>query len=237
MGTMDRHGGGSRMDAHGLRQHRRARGSDDRRVGRRCVGGSVVGRMKDVKYVLLVVTAMALLLWASAVTVPNAFVAGEVISAAEMNANFDAVAAAISELEATVAATRPAASVVRQSLDVASNDPSWVPFGFTLFASSGMVDPAEPTRVTVPVDGIYLIATRVSWSNNVDGRRSATVFVNDSTMMSDQRVASGPSSNAVSGLRRLSAGDYVELRLFQNSGVDVNVNSAYLDVTWLGPAP
>lgn len=196
-----------------------------------------MGTMKDFKYVLLVLTGMALLLWASALNVPHAFVAGEVISAAEMNANFDAVAAAVSALEATIAATKPSASTVGDNFTVASQTQTYVPFGYTAFSTGGLFDPAEPTRVTVPVDGIYLVAIRAAWSNNTVGRRTASVYINDGHFMSDTRLASGPSSTAVSGLRRLSAGDHIEVILWQDSGVDVNVHRAVLDVTWLGPSP
>ena len=56
--------------------------------------------MNQVRYVLLVVTVVALVgVSALALTVPNTFVSGEVISAAEMNANFAAVEAAVAELQ------------------------------------------------------------------------------------------------------------------------------------------
>ena len=51
--------------------------------------------MSQLRYALLAVTVVALVgVSALALTIPNTFVAGEVISAAEMNANFAAIAAA-----------------------------------------------------------------------------------------------------------------------------------------------
>lgn len=57
--------------------------------------------MNQVRYVLLMITLVALVgVSALALDVPNSFVSGEVISAADMNANFAAVEAAFAELEA-----------------------------------------------------------------------------------------------------------------------------------------
>ena len=57
--------------------------------------------MAQLRYVLLAVTLVVLVgVSAVAVNVPNAFVAGETISASEMNANFAALEAAVTALEA-----------------------------------------------------------------------------------------------------------------------------------------
>lgn len=56
--------------------------------------------MNQVRYVLLTITLVALVgVSALALNVPNSFVSGDVISAAEMNANFAAVEAAVTALE------------------------------------------------------------------------------------------------------------------------------------------
>ena len=55
------------------------------------------------RYVLLAVTALGLLVWGAAVTIPNSFTDGDVISASEMNANFTAVKNAVDTLEANQA--------------------------------------------------------------------------------------------------------------------------------------
>jgi hypothetical protein len=69
--------------------------------------------VNQLRYVLLVVTLMVLVgVSALALDVPHAFVAGELVSAAEMNANFAAVAAAVTALEAEVATLRTQRPVV-----------------------------------------------------------------------------------------------------------------------------
>ena len=56
--------------------------------------------MNQIRYVLLTITLVALVgVSALALNVPNSFVSGDVISAAEMNANFAAVEAAVTALE------------------------------------------------------------------------------------------------------------------------------------------
>lgn len=58
--------------------------------------------MSHVRYVLLVITVVALVgVSALALDVPHSFAGGDVISAAEMNANFAAIEAAVSALEAS----------------------------------------------------------------------------------------------------------------------------------------
>jgi len=60
------------------------------------------------KYVLLGVFVTALGLWGLAVTIPNSFSSGEVVSAAKMNQNFQALKDAVDALEAKVAALESA---------------------------------------------------------------------------------------------------------------------------------
>jgi hypothetical protein len=59
---------------------------------------------QKLKYALLGFLAAALGLWGLAVTIPNTFSGGEVVSAAKMNANFQALKDAVDTLEAKVAA-------------------------------------------------------------------------------------------------------------------------------------
>ncbi|WP_299427505.1 hypothetical protein [uncultured Meiothermus sp.] len=56
----------------------------------------------NLKFFFLGVALVATGLWAMAVTIPNTFSAGEVLSAAKINANFAALKTAVDALEATV---------------------------------------------------------------------------------------------------------------------------------------
>jgi hypothetical protein len=62
----------------------------------------------QLRTVLLAITALGLLVWGAAVTIPNSFSDGDVISAGEMNANFAAVKTAVDANESAVAALQTA---------------------------------------------------------------------------------------------------------------------------------
>ncbi len=60
--------------------------------------------LKKTKYILLGVFLTVLGLWGMAVTIPNSFSSGDVVSAAKMNQNFQALKTSVDALEAKVAA-------------------------------------------------------------------------------------------------------------------------------------
>ena len=103
--------------------------------------------MNQFRYLLLMVTVVALVgVSALALTVPNTFVSGEVISAAEMNANFAAVEAAVTALEtqlAEVQASRPVVAHAKGPGNV------WVD-------SETMVDVAV-VSIDAPAAGVVLV--------------------------------------------------------------------------------
>ncbi|ADR37596.1 hypothetical protein Ocepr_2146 [Oceanithermus profundus DSM 14977] len=63
--------------------------------------------LQKTKYVFLGIFIAALGLWGLAVTIPNSFSSGEVVSAAKMNQNFQALKDAVDALEAKLAAVPP----------------------------------------------------------------------------------------------------------------------------------
>ena len=78
--------------------------------------------MNQLRYVLLAVTLIALVgVSALALDVPNTFVSGDVISAADMNANFAAVEAAVTALETQVAEAQAAQPLVAHGRAATSN--------------------------------------------------------------------------------------------------------------------
>ena len=105
--------------------------------------------MNQLRYVLLVVTLFALVgVSALALNVPNTFVSGEVISAAEMNANFAAVEAAVTALESQVAALQAAQPVVAH----AKHDFNASFTGFTTDAMDLVV-----VDIVVPAPGVVVV--------------------------------------------------------------------------------
>ncbi|WP_457632674.1 hypothetical protein [Oceanithermus desulfurans] len=59
--------------------------------------------LQKTKYTLFGIFLAALGLWGLAVTIPNSFSSGEVVSASKMNQNFQALKAAVDQLESKVA--------------------------------------------------------------------------------------------------------------------------------------
>jgi len=103
--------------------------------------------VNQLRYILLAVTLIALVgVSALALNVPNTFVSGDVISAAEMNANFTAVEAAVTALEAQVAAAQAAQPVVAHTkVD-----------GNVAVDSATMVDIAV-VSIDAPATGVVLV--------------------------------------------------------------------------------
>jgi len=103
------------------------------------------------RYVLFVVTLIVLVgASALALDVPNAFVAGEIVSAAEMNANVAAVAAAVTALEAEVATLRAERPVVAHA--------SVTGFVF-VSGQTGVAKDLASVQITAPATGYVVVET------------------------------------------------------------------------------
>lgn len=87
---------------------------------------------------------------------------------------------------------------------------------------------ANTGRLTAPVAGLYSIGASVEFAANAVGVRVVIVQLNGTTNLVRQDQAASGAGNfiGVSTEYRLSAGDYVEAVVFQNSGGNLNVNSS-----------
>lgn len=106
----------------------------------------------------------------------------------------------------------------------------------------------QPTRLTAPVAGTYLIEASVQWNGAGGGARIAYFGVNGAGFGTEASVNAGPNSGggseqALSMVKYLAAGDYVETFVMQTSGGNLNViptndGSTHMTMTLLGgPAP
>ena len=111
--------------------------------------------------------------------------------------------------------------------------------------TGGVFDVAQPTRLTAPVAGTYVITASVSWSNSAAGFRELHIRLNGGTtnlaLVSGGPTASNtaPEQN-VATTCHLSAGDYVEAVVWQTSGGSMDSwNSAndapLLTLNWIAP--
>jgi len=103
-----------------------------------------------------------------------------------------------------------------------------VPFEAVEEDPLGFWAPAQPTRLTVPTgrDGVYLIAGQASWDTSASGRKAAWIFVNGARVGIMEVTGDDGGlglSFAVIRLKRLAAGDYVELVVRQDSGGPLNL--------------
>lgn len=133
--------------------------------------------------VLLAITALGLLVWGAAVTIPNSFSDGDVISASEMNANFAAVKAAVDANESAVASLQTAQPGAAQVLgstgstsvdttmgSVLSLDVTAPATGYAVVTAAGEVALAHTSGTTTYINqiGIGPTATSLPTIDQVD---------------------------------------------------------------------
>jgi hypothetical protein len=86
----------------------------------------------------------------------------------------------------------------------------------------------NPTRLTVPVTGRYIITGNVAFEADSAGHRAVNIFKNNTVELA--RSDFNPVSNSIDTHSTvtchavsLTKGDYVELRVWQNSGNDLDI--------------
>lgn len=94
-------------------------------------------------------------------------------------------------------------------------------------------------RLTAPITGFYLIGGHVSYAANATGFRVTTIRLNGTTdIAADERGNNGgsePVNVSLSSAYQLTAGQYVELTVLQNSGGALNIlaSSAISPEFWM----
>jgi hypothetical protein len=88
----------------------------------------------------------------------------------------------------------------------------------------------SPTRLTAQRDGVYKIDAGLVWANNTTGRRQLQVLFNGTTIIAllefGIETVSGICYPNLSTVYQMSTSDFVELRVFQNSGGALNVSTS-----------
>jgi hypothetical protein len=86
----------------------------------------------------------------------------------------------------------------------------------------------NPTRLTVPVTGRYFITGNVAFEASASGHRAINILKNDTVELA--RSDFNPVSNSIdthstvtTHAVTLTKGDYVEFRVWQNSGSDLDI--------------
>lgn len=118
---------------------------------------------------------------------------------------------------------------VRHSVNqsIPNNTVTTLTFDTEDFDTDGFHSPALPTRLTVPVVGIYHITASVSWPSNAAGLRAMVILLNGATtLMRDQRAPfAAENFNMGETTVELAAGDFVEVTVIQTSGGALNTSA------------
>ncbi len=127
------------------------------------------------------------------------------------------------------------------SVTIPNSTSTILSFDTETYDTAGMFDSLANTQIAIPIDGVYLVQGSISWVGNLTGIRESSIFINAVGNV----AISGPS--AATGVKqqptfvgRLSAGDLITLKVFQNSGGNLNVGTSNgvgptLSAQWLGP--
>ncbi len=184
-------------------------------------------RLKRV-FMLIIVTALIpiFMLSADTVTKPYTFTDGTVISAAEVNANFDTLYTKVNDLDAELKGV--AVRVYNSTnLLLTSASPRILNFDSEVFDTDNMHDNSiNNSRLTVNTTGLYLIYTNIIFQIGSTSNRSISIKLNGGThMVSDLSVGGSvsPTYLSITTIDYLSAGDYLDVTAIQNSGFDNNV--------------
>ena len=89
----------------------------------------------------------------------------------------------------------------------------------------------NPSRITVPADGVYHVHALISYASNTTGLRQIRIATNGNIDSGNEQldcIFINPAINGIHSMQadailRLSAGDYIEVGAYQNSGGSLNV--------------
>jgi hypothetical protein len=122
-------------------------------------------------------------------------------------------------------------------IGVADNTLTTVGLGSEDFDTDGLHDNAtNNSRLTAKVDGKYLVTAYANWSINSSGTRQLRLARNSTTIAQVQQpgFTAGGVSQIATDLIALSAGHYVEMHVYQNSGSTTSIASASLSMVYVG---
>ena len=91
-------------------------------------------------------------------------------------------------------------------------------------------NPADNTKITIPAGVSYVdIHAGVVWEDNASGQRRVEIFINNASFQGSPKLikqAAANSSDSISPSRiPVSAGDYIQVRVYQTTTGDLNVLS------------
>ena len=142
--------------------------------------------------------------------------------------NTDAETLSILALVQAGASSDAARVTSTSNITIPNSTFSTLTFDTEVFDQGNLFDAGQPTRLTAATTGIYLISASVQFGNNQTGMRHVNLTKNGSSdFATESRNAVSTSGFStyitISTVQAMSGGDYVEVRVFQNSGASMNV--------------
>lgn len=100
-----------------------------------------------------------------------------------------------------------------------------------VFDTANIFDPGTPTRLTANADGIWLVNASAGFVVNATGDRAASIFKNGVTQI--QQVETPAPANyfwagSMSAVTNMTAGDFLDLRVAQESGGNLNTGDCLM---------
>jgi Pentapeptide repeats (8 copies) len=118
----------------------------------------------------------------------------------------------------------------------------------TDFNVGGVFNSTQPSRMTAPVAGRYLIVATARWESNANGRRTIALEVNGTAAQIARSnisafwftTATFNPEQTAEAIYKLSAGDYVEVLAYQDSGSALTLltgvdNGVTFSMEWIAP--
>lgn len=100
-----------------------------------------------------------------------------------------------------------------------------------VFDTANIFDAGAPTRLTAQADGIWLVNASAGFVSNATGDRAATIMLNGTTQI-QQTEGRAPAvffwAGAMSAVVQMAAGDFVDLRVAQNSGGNLDTGDCFM---------
>ena len=103
----------------------------------------------------------------------------------------------------------------------------------------------NPTRLTAPIDGMYLAVGTVAFEASSSGHRALNILLNNTTEICRSDFPTVGNSvdthtTVTSPTFQMATGEYIELRAWQNSGSDLDIvatgdHDPTLSLIYLGP--
>jgi hypothetical protein len=167
-----------------------------------------------------------------AYSAPPNFATGAVLTEAQLDSLSDDIA---------FLANPPKCRVYKSAaLSVANSTSTRLTFDSELFDTDTMHSTSVNTgRITITTAGRYTFSANLDWAPNATGSRQAYFIINNATVIPGQAHAANQEAgystyqSPAFGPYTLSAGDWVELEVRQNSGGALNLTTCQFAALWV----